>query len=94
MLQVHVIHFFGADVGGPTEKAKAALFLCGPEVLHGATTTLLGTGVLLAGSSYAFRVFARMTVAVIAIGVLHGLVVLPVVLRLLGHWADGGLGHL
>ena len=82
---VHMIHFYShASAADASGKVRMALFLCGPEVLHGATTTLLGTCLLLAGNSYAFRVFARMTVAVILTGVVHGLVVMPAFLSLVG----------
>eukprot|EP01043_Picozoa_sp_COSAG02_P024173 COSAG02_NODE_1313_length_13317_cov_77.434483_2_plen_878_part_00 len=82
---VHVIHFYShANAATSQGRVTTALFLCGPDVLHGAATTFLGTGLLLVGNSYAFRVFARMTVAVVLIGAVHGLLVLPAFLALVG----------
>ena len=86
---VHVIHFYvHANATGAKGRVRMTLFLCGPEVLHGATTTFLGTSLLLVGNSYAFRVFAQMTVAVVLIGVVHGLIILPAFLGLVGDHLD------
>ena len=90
---VHVVHFFkhGAQ-GSAAANAQHSLFMCGPEVLHGATTTLLGVGVLALGQSEGFRIFAQMTAAVVVYGVLHGLVLLPVLLSVGRSSAAGTCG--
>ena len=47
-------------------------------------TTLLGVCVLSMGRSEWFRVFVKLTAAVIVLGVLHGVIFLPMLLSRLG----------
>jgi len=67
------------------ERALVALKEMGRPVFQGGITSLLGLALLYAGaSSYIFEVFAQLLGAVIVLGLLHAIFVLPVLLSLIG----------
>ena len=64
---------------GPVAHCIAhALKAIGPEVLNSGVTTLIGIAPLLYASSYAMRLVSLLSLISISYGLLHGLVVLPV----------------
>lgn len=65
-------------------KTKESLFSLGLPVLQGAASTILGVGALLFVGSYIFLVFFKMIFLVTVIGALHGVLLLPVLLSLVG----------
>eukprot|EP00978_Attheya_sp_CCMP212_P025083 scaffold80008_cov47-Attheya_sp.AAC.5 len=81
----HVGHCF--MVKGGTDKNRRALESLadiGAAVLSGATSTFLAVVVLLFSSSYVFSILSKQFALTVVLGVLHGLVLLPVVLSILG----------
>lgn len=81
----HVGHCFMTK--GGTDKNKRALESLadiGAAVLQGATSTFLAVVVLLFSSSYVFKILSKQFAITVALGVLHGLVLLPVLLSLVG----------
>jgi Niemann-Pick C1 protein len=56
----------------------------GAAVLCGATSTALAVAVLLGSSSYVFEVLSTQFALTVALGVSHGLILLPVLLSLFG----------
>jgi len=66
------------------ERMTDALVEIGPPVLLGLATTMIGILPLAFASSTVFRVFFKMFVSIVIVGGLHGLVVLPVILSLIG----------
>ena len=56
----------------------------GAAVLCGATSTFLAVAVLLSSSSYVFETLSIQFALTVALGVSHGLILLPVMLSLLG----------
>lgn len=56
----------------------------GASVLNGALSTFLAVAVLLFSTSYVFKTLATQFALTVGLGVLHGLVLLPVLLSLLG----------
>ena len=81
----HVGHCF--MVKGGTDKdqrALEALADIGAAVLNGAITTFLAVVVLLFSSSYVFEVLSRQFALTVALGITHGLILLPVLLSLFG----------
>ena len=56
----------------------------GSSVLNGALSTFLAVAVLLFSSSYVFRTLSIQFALTVGLGVLHGLVLLPVALSTIG----------
>lgn len=74
---------FGGDMRH--ERAISALKNMGRPVFQGGLSSLLGLALLYAGaSSYIFEVFAQLLGAVIILGLLHAVFVLPVLLATIG----------
>lgn len=81
----HIGHCFMVK-GGDSKDARAteALADIGSSVLNGAISTFLAVAVLLFSSSYVFKTLAIQFALTVVLGVLHGLVLLPVLLSLFG----------
>ena len=74
-------------VKGGTDKNKRAteaLADIGAAVLNGAMSTFLAVVVLFFSSSYVFNVLSTQFALTVGLGLLHGLVALPVLLSILG----------
>ena len=81
----HVGHCF--MVKGGTDKNKRvteALADIGAAVLNGALSTFLAVFVLLFSSSYVFSILSKQFALTVGLGLLHGLVALPVMLVVMG----------
>ncbi|XP_068094359.1 patched domain-containing protein 3-like [Hyperolius riggenbachi] len=68
-----------------SERVVDALHSLGYPILQGGVSTILGVVVLSTSDSYIFRTFFKIIFLVIALGMLHGLVFLPVLLTLFGN---------
>lgn len=81
----HVGHCFMVK-GGPDKNARAleALSDIGAAVLNGAISTFLAVAVLLFSSSYVFVVLSSQFALTVALGIVHGLILLPVMLSIFG----------
>ena len=81
----HVGHCFMTK-GGNDKNARAteALADIGSAVLNGALSTFLAVAVLLFSTSYVFKTLSTQFALTVGLGVLHGLVLLPVLLSVLG----------
>ena len=81
----HIGHCFMVK-GGTNLDARATESLAdiGASVLNGALSTFLAVAVLLFSKSYVFRTLAIQFALTVGLGVLHGLVLLPVLLSLFG----------
>jgi Niemann-Pick C1 protein len=81
----HIGHSFmtkrGDDKNARTTEALADM---GPAVLSGAISTFLAVVVLLFSSSYVFVVLSTQFALTVGLGILHGLLLLPVMLSVLG----------
>jgi len=81
----HVGHCFMMKGGDNKDRrALESLADIGAAVLNGATSTFLAVVVLLFSKSYVFAILSQQFALTVALGVLHGLVLLPVLLSLLG----------
>lgn len=81
----HVGHCFMVKGGDSKDKrATEALADIGASVLNGATSTFLAVAILLFSSSYVFQTLSVQFALTVALGLLHGLVLLPVLLTLVG----------
>lgn len=81
----HVGHCFMVKGGDDKNKrALEALADMGASVLNGAISTFLAVVVLLFSKSYVFRVLSTQFALTVGLGVLHGLVALPVMLSVIG----------
>jgi len=79
-------HLLFSYLGGSdkNERATESLADMGASVFNGALSTFLAVAVLLFSTSYVFKTLATQFALTVGLGVLHGLVLLPVVLSLLG----------
>ena len=81
----HIGHCFMTKPGSSNDqRATEALADIGSAVLSGATSTFLAVFVLLFSQSYVFKVLAIMFALTVALGAIHGLVALPVMLSVFG----------
>jgi len=81
----HVGHCFmhkGGD--SKNERALEALADIGAAVLNGAATTFLAVVVLLFSTSYVFQTLSLQFALTVILGAVHGLILLPVLLSLMG----------
>ncbi|XP_076018217.1 patched domain-containing protein 3 [Genypterus blacodes] len=76
--------FVSSEKETANDKAKDALAHLGYPVLQGAVSTILGVVVLASSASYIFRTFFKIMFLVIAFGLVHGIVFIPVFLMLFG----------
>ncbi|XP_042353361.1 patched domain-containing protein 3 [Plectropomus leopardus] len=76
--------FVSSSKSDVNEKAADALARLGYPIFQGAMSTILGVVVLSVSGSYIFRTFFKIVFLVIAFGLLHGLVFIPVFLTLFG----------
>lgn len=87
---VHIAHAFNdahhsvaAEAGSPSSaknSATYALTTMGSAIFKGGFTTILGVLVIAFASSVAFRTFFTMISCTVALGMLHGMALLPVLL--------------
>ena len=81
----HIGHAFMMKGGDDkNQRAIESLADLGAAVLSGALSTFLAVVVLLFSSSYVFEVLSRQFTLTVLFGLLHGLVLLPVLLSLCG----------
>jgi len=81
----HVGHCFMLKGGDDKNKrALESLADIGAAVLSGALSTFLAVVVLLFSSSYVFTTLSKQFALTVGLGVVHGLVLLPVLLSLFG----------
>ena len=87
----HVGHAFMMKGGNNRDRRVVeTLADMGAAVLCGATSTFLAVAVLLGSSSYVFEVLSTQFALTVALGVSHGLILLPVLLSLFGPKAFAG----
>jgi predicted RND superfamily exporter protein len=81
----HVGHCFMMKGGDNKDRrVLESLSDIGAAVLSGAVTTFLAVVVLLFSSSYVFATLSKQFALTVGLGVIHGLVLLPVLLSILG----------
>lgn len=81
---VHVAHSFLILDGSRKDRAKGALGHIGGEVCAGAFTTWLAISAMSIAEHYISQVFFKMFFAIVATGIWHGIVVLPIILSAIG----------
>ncbi|KAK6745211.1 hypothetical protein RB195_011745 [Necator americanus] len=79
----HLAYNFAKGKNLPaSDRMRNALYAVGAPILQSATSTILGVSFLASAESYVFRSFLKTIFLVILLGVLHGLVILPVLLTM------------
>ncbi|KAK3583399.1 hypothetical protein CHS0354_040365 [Potamilus streckersoni] len=82
---VHMSHgYLTADGLTRHEKVMKAIKMSGAPIFHGAMTSMIGIVVLLFLKSYTLRAFGKVIMIVMALGIVHALFFLPVLLSLIG----------
>ena len=74
----------------PDERIRGSLYALGIPIMQGAGSTILGVLGLFFAPSYLFVTFFKMIFLVISLGIIHGLVLLPVLLSFFGPGSCGG----
>jgi len=80
----HIAHAFMTTPGTRQERADKAIEEMGTAVIHGAFSTFLAVLVLSTSQSYIFRSFFKQFFGICLFGSLHGLVLLPTLLSIMG----------
>nr|XP_053643838.1 patched domain-containing protein 3-like [Cherax quadricarinatus]XP_053643839.1 patched domain-containing protein 3-like [Cherax quadricarinatus] len=81
----HISHAYLVSEGEtPDERVKDCLYTLGLPILQGGCSTILGVTALVLAPSYIFVTFFKTVFLVIFLGVLHGIILLPVLLSLMG----------
>lgn len=84
-LSAHIGHtFLTINEGNRTERALKTTLHIGAAVLYGGGSTILALSVLANSQAYTYRSFFRIFFLVIAFGLFHGVVLLPVILSVVG----------
>lgn len=66
----------------PDERLRRALRSVGTPILQSASSTILGVSFLSSTESYVFSSFFKTIILIILFGVLHGLIILPILLTI------------
>jgi len=77
-------HYMSEDGKSPEDRISASLYALGIPILQGGTSTILGVIGLAFAPSYLYVTFFKMIFLVIFLGIIHGLILLPVLLSLFG----------
>eukprot|EP00095_Tigriopus_kingsejongensis_P005739 maker-scaffold28_size608977-snap-gene-1.19 protein:Tk05739 transcript:maker-scaffold28_size608977-snap-gene-1.19-mRNA-1 annotation:"AGAP010394-PA" len=77
-------HYIAEDGKLPDDRIRGSLYGLGIPIVQGALSTVVGVAGLGFAPSYLFVTFFKMIFLVIVLGVVHGLVLLPVLLSLFG----------
>ncbi|XP_063708133.1 patched domain-containing protein 3-like [Culicoides brevitarsis] len=81
----HIGHtFLTINEGNRTERALKTTLHIGAAVFYGGGSTILALSVLANSQAYTYRSFFRIFFLVIAFGLFHGVVLLPVILSVVG----------
>jgi Niemann-Pick C1 protein len=80
----HICHTFLTLRGSRRERAAATLVDIGPAVLNGGISTFIAFILLVTSDSHVFSSFFKIFFLVVVFGLFHGLLLLPVILRLAG----------
>jgi len=80
----HIAHAFMTTPGTRQERADHAIAEMGTAVIHGAFSTFLAVLVLSTSQSYIFRSIFKQFFGICLFGSLHGIVLLPTLLSLVG----------
>ena len=81
----HICHGYMISSGvDRNERMRAGIIRSGAPVFHGAISSLLGVVMLAFAKSYIFYSFFQVMSLVITFGILHALLLLPVILSLIG----------
>ncbi|XP_072364511.1 patched domain-containing protein 3-like [Scyliorhinus torazame] len=70
--------FVSSDNESVNERSIDALYNLGYPILQGALSTIIGVAALSMAASYIFRTFFKIIFLVITVGVIHGVVLMPV----------------
>lgn len=81
----HIGHMFlTIETGTRDERALKTVLNIGAAVLYGGGSTFLALSVLSVAKTYSYRAFFKVNALIIAFGLFHGVVLLPIILSLLG----------
>ncbi|XP_031339796.1 protein patched homolog 3-like isoform X2 [Photinus pyralis] len=81
----HIGHtFLTIQEGTPQERSLRTVVSIGAAVLYGGLSTFIGLSMLALSQSYIFQVFFKIFALVVAFGMFHGVVLLPVILSFVG----------
>ena len=70
--------------GDREQRVRTAMTEIGPSVVNGGVTSAIGVLLCLAGQAKMIVMFGVIVLAVVALGLFHGLIVLPATLAIVG----------
>jgi len=80
---VHITHAFLHTMGSGNERMVQCLEEMGVAVMHGVTSTWIAVMALSGSGSYVFATFFKSLFLCTTLGMLHGIILLPVVLSII-----------
>jgi len=86
----HVAHAFNQYSGNSSERAQRAMYEMGTCVWHGFVSTFLAIVVLAPSKSYVFESFFKQLFLASTLGIINGLFLLPILLKLIARGDHAG----
>ena len=81
---VHILMRYYESEGGRRERVRHTLETMGSSVFVGGVSSLLGVSLLAFSTSQILNMVFVAVIGLVVLGILHGLVFLPVILSLIG----------
>ncbi|XP_063432182.1 patched domain-containing protein 3-like [Mytilus trossulus] len=81
----HICHAYLSSTSRDKQsRVREAIELAGGPIINGGLSTIVGLSMLLLSKSFIFQSFFKVLFLVVAFGLLHGVIILPIILSFIG----------